>query len=311
MALAPIDLALWFSDLGIVYVPEHNNQLEFFNGIQWDDATTTYDQYEFFNKLGGRYQFFLQYGNETNFYAAVDDNRIYNYYTFYKWAHESFVLPGPSCTTGVVQIYDYDFSYGSIVVVDNFLNNGGNLQLDTSTAHNLQAGDTVEIFQSSINGTYTVLSVQSTVLVTLDTAYTGPGLLGAEYIRKVNSGVLPQYEYTLCGAGDMQSVLVDNSTLSISNFSGVAWYSSLPGNNKAVMHKVYLNDNPNYTNLTVNINGPAGLYNSDMSVDDTNLFIDDVIGQSPINVSAYKGGYVWILVGVSGSNTYNVEISLS
>lgn len=88
-----------------------------------------------------------------------------------------------------------NYDYEPIVNIDNYLNNGGNLQLDTNTAHNLQPGDTVELFQSPYNGVYEVLSVQSSVLVTLDTGFLGGGLLGAEYLRKINNPYIEDYYF--------------------------------------------------------------------------------------------------------------------
>lgn len=87
-----IDLELLFATLGITAGnTSANNQYEFFKGIQWDDDSITYTQFAFFNKIGmSRYEFFKQYGNERTFYASIDDARIKDFYTFYKYAGEYF-----------------------------------------------------------------------------------------------------------------------------------------------------------------------------------------------------------------------------
>jgi hypothetical protein len=91
MALDPIDLTALFNTLGITNGnTAAGNQYEFFKGVEWSDSSTTYTAKEFFDKIGGRYSFFKTYESEKSFYAAVADNRIYDYYTFYKWAGEFF-----------------------------------------------------------------------------------------------------------------------------------------------------------------------------------------------------------------------------
>ena len=92
-----IDLGQLLYDLGIRGGnTSANNQYEFFKGIVWDDDTITYTQFAFFNKIGmSRYEFFKQYGNERTFYASIDDARIKDFYTFYKYAGE-YLDDGPT-----------------------------------------------------------------------------------------------------------------------------------------------------------------------------------------------------------------------
>jgi hypothetical protein len=88
-----IDLTTFFDDLGIVGninivngEPSYT-QRNFFNGIEWDDGDITYNQYDFFKKVGlSRYEFFKQYGGEKEFYESTNDSRIRDFYTFYYWA---------------------------------------------------------------------------------------------------------------------------------------------------------------------------------------------------------------------------------
>jgi hypothetical protein len=80
-----------FSDLGIINGnTEAKNQYDFYNGIVWNDNEITYGQYQFFNKLGiNRREFFNSYSeNERDFYSSIDDTRIVDYYTYYKYAGE-------------------------------------------------------------------------------------------------------------------------------------------------------------------------------------------------------------------------------
>jgi hypothetical protein len=84
-----IDLTTFFSNLGIVGGwATASNQYEFYYGIEWADGSTTYNQFDFYKKLGGRYQFFEQYGNEYGeFYRnGFNDPNIVDYYTFYQYA---------------------------------------------------------------------------------------------------------------------------------------------------------------------------------------------------------------------------------
>ena len=83
-----IDLNTLFTNLGIVSGnTQSKNQYEFYKGIVWDDATITYNQKEFFDKVGqNRYEFFKIYGSEKAFYEDVDDTRISDFKTFYEYA---------------------------------------------------------------------------------------------------------------------------------------------------------------------------------------------------------------------------------
>jgi hypothetical protein len=90
-----IDLSILFGDLGIVGGNnDANNQYEFYYGVVWDDNTITYNQYEFFQKIGlSRYDFFKPYGGEFSFYSNTTDNKISDYKTFYENA--GFFLSNP------------------------------------------------------------------------------------------------------------------------------------------------------------------------------------------------------------------------
>jgi len=86
-----INLDTLFSSLGIVSGnPNAKNQYDFYKGIVWSDSTITYDQYQFFEKLGvSRRDFFRTYAdNEREFYRDIDDVRIYDFRTFYQFASE-------------------------------------------------------------------------------------------------------------------------------------------------------------------------------------------------------------------------------
>lgn len=87
-----IDLGQLFTDLGIAGGnTQSHTQYDFYKGVIWNDADVTYNQYEFFKKVDdSRYAFFKPYPNETQFYKDIDDDRIYDYDTFYKYAAEYF-----------------------------------------------------------------------------------------------------------------------------------------------------------------------------------------------------------------------------
>jgi hypothetical protein len=86
-----INLTQLFDDLGINFGPTipygQGNQYDFFNGIVWNDGDITYNQYEFFKKIGiSRYDFFKQYISEYDFYQNINDPNITDYKTFYEYA---------------------------------------------------------------------------------------------------------------------------------------------------------------------------------------------------------------------------------
>ena len=89
-----IDLGNLFNSLGIVGGnTASNNQYEFYKGIIWNDTTVTYDQYQFFEKIGvSRRDFFETYAeSEREFYRSTTDPLIKDYYTFYKYAGQYLV----------------------------------------------------------------------------------------------------------------------------------------------------------------------------------------------------------------------------
>jgi hypothetical protein len=86
-----IDLNTFFSGLGVVGGnTASQTQYDFYKGIEWNDTTFTYNQYEFFEKLGvSRRDFFETYAaNEREFYRDTNDVRIVDFWTFYKYAGE-------------------------------------------------------------------------------------------------------------------------------------------------------------------------------------------------------------------------------
>ena len=91
-----INLDTLFGSLGIVSGnPLAENQYDFYKGIVWNDATITYNQYQFFEKLGvSRRDFFRTYAeNEREFYRDIDDVRIKDFKTFYEYAGEYLSFP--------------------------------------------------------------------------------------------------------------------------------------------------------------------------------------------------------------------------
>lgn len=90
-------------------------------------------------------------------------------------------------TTLAIYTMGLDYTYGPSIPIDIWANNGGNLQVDVNTPHGYSPGDLVEIVGApyTYNGVHEVLSVESTLLFTVDTAYVGAGLNGGEIVKKV------------------------------------------------------------------------------------------------------------------------------
>jgi len=88
-----INLNTLFTNLGIVGGnTAAKTQYDFYYGIEWSDGSKTYNQYEFFKKIGqSRYNFFKQYLNEYQFYRDTTNPNITNFRTFYEFAAEDFV----------------------------------------------------------------------------------------------------------------------------------------------------------------------------------------------------------------------------
>jgi hypothetical protein len=101
-----INLTTFFTSLGIV---NGNTQAksfyDFWYGIEFSDGTITYNITEFMTYLGtNRYEFFKSLNSEYpevideyTFYQNIDDNRIYDFFTFYTYAGE-YLAGSPSPT---------------------------------------------------------------------------------------------------------------------------------------------------------------------------------------------------------------------
>lgn len=98
-----ISLDVLFGNLGIVGGnPDAKDQYSFYEGVMWNDGSTTYNQYQFFEKLGiSRRDFFRQYAaNEREFYRSISDLRIKDFRTFYLYAAEYLSYPDWILKTG-------------------------------------------------------------------------------------------------------------------------------------------------------------------------------------------------------------------
>jgi hypothetical protein len=75
----------------------------------------------------------------------------------------------------------------SYIPVDTWQDNGGNLQFDVNTPHGYATGSYVEAFNSSqYSGPYEIISIDSTLLFTVDTPYTTGGISGGETVNQVS-----------------------------------------------------------------------------------------------------------------------------
>jgi hypothetical protein len=106
-----INLTTFFTSLGIVNGnTQATNFYDFWYGIEFTGGTITYNITEFMTYLGtNRYEFFQSLNStypgvfdEYTFYKNIDDNRIYDFYTFYTYAGEYLtsvpITPTPTPT---------------------------------------------------------------------------------------------------------------------------------------------------------------------------------------------------------------------
>jgi len=106
-----INLTTFFTSLGIVNGnTQSTNFYDFWYGIEFSGGTITYNITEFMTYLGtNRYKFFQSLNStypevfdEYTFYKNIDDNRIYDFYTFYTYAGEYLtsvpITPTPTPT---------------------------------------------------------------------------------------------------------------------------------------------------------------------------------------------------------------------
>jgi hypothetical protein len=106
-----INLTTFFTSLGIVSGnTQSTNFYDFWYGIEFSGGTITYNITEFMTYLGtNRYEFFQSLNStyagvfdEYTFYKNIDDNRIYDFYTFYTYAGEYLtgvpITPTPTPT---------------------------------------------------------------------------------------------------------------------------------------------------------------------------------------------------------------------
>lgn len=94
-----INLNTLFTNLGIIGGnTAAQNQYEFYWGVEWSDLTKTYNQYQFFQKIGvSRREFFSTYAlNERDFYSTIDDANIKDFRTYYQFAGAYLPSDGPS-----------------------------------------------------------------------------------------------------------------------------------------------------------------------------------------------------------------------
>lgn len=89
------------------------------------------------------------------------------------------------------------YQYGPQVEINSYSNNGGNLRLNLNSAHNLTVGDALEIFQapSAYLGVTTVTAVNSSTSITVNKAYTGSGVFGAEFIKSLDTNGAYDYYF--------------------------------------------------------------------------------------------------------------------
>lgn len=96
-------------------------------------------------------------------------NGVYSFQDFINYDHTEYI---PELVT-----------LGAQIDINSYTDNGGYVRYNCNSAHGLSLGETFEVFQSTYNGIYTVIEVNSTTQVTGDTVWAGAGVLGAEYLK--------------------------------------------------------------------------------------------------------------------------------
>jgi len=122
---------------------------------------------------------------------------------------------------------------------------------------------------------------------------------------------LNQFCVTLCQASDEETITVDPTALVGGNWMGVSWATfPAPGPDRTQMYRVYLPDVVGYSSLRINITGPVSDYYANISADNiTRIYASNV--SNTYNISAYKGDFIWVLVGDSiSTSSYDIQFLL-
>jgi len=199
-----IDLNTLFTSLGIVSGnTQSKDQYEFYNGIVWDDATVTYNQKEFFDKVGmSRYEFFKQYGDERSFYDNVDDTRISDFKTFYEYAGEylvgaaeTIIWVGSNIYAGGAELQAYDSDFNLIT----------ELEINRNVREILVGGDELFVYSntSTTENTITRFDMSGVTQSTWSDTRENVGTLGYKQMSlDVGNNV-----YLSCSTGNLNSTI--------------------------------------------------------------------------------------------------------
>lgn len=112
---------------------------------------------------------------------------------------------------------DFNFTYGSNVGINSYVNNGGNLQILLAGAHGMSVGDTLLVVGAipAYNGVWEVIEVNSTTQLTVNNAYVANVLNGAEYVKEITGGAYDDYYFPV----GLDQLLANTSTTLLSGSS--------------------------------------------------------------------------------------------
>jgi hypothetical protein len=107
---------------------------------------------------------------------------------------------------------DYNTTVASAININNYANNGGDLRLNLFSTHGLSVGDLIEVVDGPAyyNGFATVIQVNSSTSITVNTPYVSAGVFGAEYINIINHSSYFDYYFPV---GINQITACTNTTL--------------------------------------------------------------------------------------------------
>jgi hypothetical protein len=104
------------------------------------------------------------------------------------------------------------YEYGPNVLINSYTDNGGDLQINLNSAHNMSVGDFLEVIgaYAPYNGTWLVIEINSSTQLTVSNPYVANVLNGGEYLRQITNPYQEDYYFPV---GIDQLLLSNNFTL--------------------------------------------------------------------------------------------------
>lgn len=138
----------------------------------------------------------------------------------------------------------FDLSYGSAVDINSYTNNGGNLRMNLASAHGMSVGAKIQVSgaYSPYNGIWEVIEINSSTQLTVNNAYVGNFLNGAENIKKITGGAYDDYYFPV----GLDQLLANTNTTLLSGSSLSAISSSVDYYKVELERLAVVNTNPIY-----------------------------------------------------------------